>query len=82
MMVISVKTLTGKTINLNMKAADTIQNLKAKIQDKEGTFPEAFQFAGKQLEDDQSLSDFIPLLTEVAINYHLTILVYSIIFSS
>ena len=59
-MLIFIRTLTGKTITLEVQPLDTIKNIKSKIQDKVKIplHQQSLIIAGKQLENDLTLSDY------------------------
>ena len=64
MVLIYVKTLTGKTITLNVKASDTVDKVKAKLQDKARREVHSLIFAGKQLEGCEKMHRYVPTFVE------------------
>ena len=57
---IFIATLSGRSITIEVDSEDTVANIKAKVQDREGARPEdqRLLFRGKQLEDEYTLNDY------------------------
>ena len=78
-MQIFIKDLTGKNISLEVESSDTIEALKAKIQDKKGIDPknQKLIFLGDELEDGRTIADY-NIEKEATINLILKLITYNI----
>ncbi|KFD54819.1 ubiquitin family protein [Trichuris suis] len=59
-MLIKVKTLTGKEVELDIEASDKVERIKEKVEAKEGIPPpqQRLIYAGKQMSDEKTAADY------------------------
>ncbi|XP_003746973.1 NEDD8 [Galendromus occidentalis] len=59
-MLIKVKTLTGKEIEIDIEPTDKVERIKERVEEKEGIPPaqQRLIFSGKQMNDDKTASDY------------------------
>lgn len=59
-MLIKVKTLTGKEIEIDIEPTDKVERIKERVEEKEGIPPpqQRLIFSGKQMNDEKTAADY------------------------